>query len=192
MKTRSLFALFLLFFCVLPVLYAEEEQVPSTPLAPTSGIPKFETDDQISEAMERVKNINIKRYKSLKKLKEQNIQKFIIALSQFFYENDPTLLRQKQRSLIQNNGQLKTKLQTLSEKLSLEQDINTKKQIIDDIKQTAEKLIQTTLDQQELLLTMKRQEIALMETQLEIQKENKKETVQALVDYTIPKTSASF
>ncbi len=187
MKIR-IFLCFYLCATVLHFLPARENSS-SIPLAPKTfaALHKLETDDQIQQAMERVKSINIKRYRSLKKLKAQNIPQFVTALSEFLYDNDPDVLRQQQKSLIQTHARFKKNLKEFSEKLPLEQDPNVKKQITADITTTSEKLIQMTLDQQEMMIKMKKQELALMETQLEEKKEHKNEAVQALVAYNTQK-----
>ncbi len=182
MKTRCALSFLLFFLSATSFLRAQDDDSSGTPLAPKTfgSLPKLETDEQLRQAMERVKSINIRRYRSLKKFKEINMPQFVVELAEFLYDNDPLVTRQQQKSLVQSCTQLRSKLSDLSDKLRAEPEEAEKKHITDEIKKTAEKMIAVKLEQQALVVKMKKQEAALLDTQLEAQKEHQDEAVQSL------------
>ncbi len=159
-----------------------------------TGIPKefkIETSEEIEQAMNIVKIRDIKYFRFLTKLQKDNLNEFMLKIKIWFEENDSVKIDKEKNELLKLQENLRKELKNLSNDYKKETVEENKKNMVKKSKEIIGKLFKAERDYEKLIIKIKSQEIALLETKLDSNLNEKSSYQDSYVNRYFPDTAAA-
>jgi hypothetical protein len=136
-------------------------------------ITKVETSEQIEAVLKQIQAQDIKYYRYLKSIQTKYFDQFLAALNKWVNELTPGKLEQEKKSLMQKQKSFRLEMEKTARLYKTETDDIKKKQIKAQLIKVVEDFFHLDIEWDQLMIKLKRQEIAFEETQCEIKQGNK-------------------